>query len=55
MKRVYKIAIASAFLILTACATVAGGAIGAGIGSLSGNTAAGAAIGAGAGMLVDTL
>jgi hypothetical protein len=53
MKRMYKLVIVSALVILTACATVAGGAIGAGIGSVSGNTAAGAAIGAGAGMLVD--
>ena len=43
-------------LLLTAvagCATMAGGMIGGGIGSLSGDTAAGASIGAGVGMIID--
>lgn len=40
-------------LVLVACATVGGTAIGAGIGSISGNTKAGAMIGAGAGLVFD--
>lgn len=40
-------------LALTACATVAGTAIGGGIGSISGNTEAGAMIGGGIGLLYD--
>ena len=42
-------------VLLTACATVAGTAIGAGIGSISGNTGAGALIGGGVGMMVDVI
>ena len=46
---------AVALVIVAGCATVAGTAIGAGIGSMSGNAGAGAAIGGGIGMLVDIL
>ena len=46
---------ALAMMILAGCATMAGTAIGAGIGSMSGNAGAGAAIGGGIGMLVDIL
>lgn len=42
-------------IVLGACATAAGTAIGAGIGSISGNTTAGALIGGGTGMLIDVL
>jgi len=41
--------------VLAGCATMAGTAIGAGIGSVSGNTSAGAMIGGGVGMMVDVL
>lgn len=47
------LAIALSALILAACATAAGTAIGAGISNISGNTEAGALIGGGIGMLVD--
>jgi hypothetical protein len=54
MKRRFATLLAALTLsTLAACATVAGTAIGAGIGSLSGNTTAGALIGGGIGMLVD--
>jgi len=46
---------AAGIVVLAACATMAGTAIGAGIGSISGNTTAGALIGGGVGMLVDVL
>jgi len=46
---------AAGLVVLAACATVAGTAIGAGIGSISGNTTAGALIGGGVGMLIDVL
>lgn len=38
---------------LTACGTIAGAAIGGGIGATQGKTGEGAAIGAGAGMIYD--
>lgn len=41
--------------VLTACLTLGGAALGAGIGGLSGNAGMGAAIGGGAGLLVDIL
>jgi len=44
-----------ALAILAGCATMAGTAIGGGIGSMSGNAGAGAAIGGGIGMMVDIL
>ncbi|WP_019143213.1 hypothetical protein [Noviherbaspirillum massiliense] len=40
-------------LVLSACATVGGTAVGAGIGSMSGNTKNGAIIGGSAGLLYD--
>jgi predicted small secreted protein len=56
MKRtVIAVVAAAGIVVLAACATVAGTAIGAGIGSISGNTGAGALIGGGVGMLVDIL
>ena len=48
-------ALAIAVVTLGCARTVAGTAIGAGIGSMSGNAGAGAAIGGGIGMLVDVL
>lgn len=47
------LAVAITALALAACATVAGSAIGAGIGSLSGDTRTGLLIGGGAGLLYD--
>lgn len=38
---------------LAGCSTVAGGMVGAGVGSLSGNTTSGMLIGAGIGTLID--
>jgi hypothetical protein len=55
MKRTLKLFAAHCLLLLVGCATVAGTAIGAGIGSISGNTAAGAMIGGGVGMMVDVI
>jgi predicted small secreted protein len=56
MKRTFIALVAAAcIVVLAACATVAGTAIGAGIGSISGNTGAGALIGGGIGMMVDIL
>ncbi|MCC8362421.1 hypothetical protein LK996_04960 [Lysobacter sp. A6] len=55
MKRTLRLFAAHCVLLLAACATVAGTAIGAGIGSVSGNTAAGAMIGGGVGMMVDVI
>jgi hypothetical protein len=42
-------------ILLSACATVGGTAVGAGIGSLSGETKAGALTGGGVGLLYDFL
>jgi len=56
MKNMIRMGIAAITLaILAGCATMAGTAIGAGIGSMSGNAGAGAAIGGGIGMLVDII
>jgi hypothetical protein len=56
MKRtVIALSAALGIAVLAACATMAGTAIGAGIGSISGNTGAGALIGGGVGMLVDIM
>ena len=56
MKRfVIALIAATGLVVLAACATMAGTAIGAGIGSISGNTGAGALIGGGVGMLVDLM
>ena len=55
MRRITTGVVALAMMVLAGCATVAGTAIGAGIGSMSGNAGAGAAIGGGIGMLVDIL
>jgi hypothetical protein len=45
--------VAIALPALTACGTIAGAAIGGGIGHTQGKTGEGAAIGAGAGMIYD--
>jgi hypothetical protein len=60
MKRTLKLFAAHCLLLLgvllpAACATVGGAAIGAGIGSISGNAGTGAVIGAGVGMMVDVI
>jgi hypothetical protein len=55
MRKITTGVVALAMMFLAGCATVAGTAIGAGIGSMSGNAGAGAAIGGGIGMLVDIL
>ena len=56
MKRIVKlICAATAVVVLASCATAAGTAVGAGIGSLSGNTEAGALMGGGVGMMVDIM
>ncbi|MGH8607094.1 MAG: glycine zipper domain-containing protein [Gammaproteobacteria bacterium] len=55
MKRALKLIAASCLLVLTACATMAGASIGAGIGSISGNTSAGALIGGGVGAMIDVI
>ncbi|MGA8056471.1 MAG: hypothetical protein WCA12_21860 [Burkholderiales bacterium] len=41
--------------VVSSCATMAGGMVGAGIGSISGNTGAGMLIGSGVGMMVDIM
>jgi predicted small secreted protein len=53
MKRIVAILIAVAALSLSACGTLAGTAIGGGIGSTQGKTGTGMAIGGGLGMLYD--
>lgn len=55
MKRTLKLFVAHCVLLLAACATVGGAAIGAGIGSISGNAGTGAVIGAGVGLMVDVI
>ncbi len=55
MKRALKLIAASCLLVLTACATRAGASIGAGIGTISGNTSAGALIGGGVGAMIDVI
>jgi hypothetical protein len=42
-------------LVVTACATVGGSMVGAGIGRASGDEKTGAMIGAGVGMMIDTM
>ena len=42
-------------LSLVGCATAGGAAIGAGIGSMSGNTKTGALIGGGVGLIIDSM
>ncbi len=54
MKRIHiTLATLAASLVLVACASVGGAAIGAGIGSIAGDTRAGALIGGGIGLLYD--
>jgi hypothetical protein len=47
------VVLALSLVAISACATVGGGLIGAGIGSFSGDAGKGALIGAGAGAVVD--
>ncbi|MFI8479794.1 hypothetical protein ACIGCM_04400 [Pseudomonas sp. NPDC078700] len=55
MKRIYSVtaALICATFILSACATVAGGMIGGGVGRMAGDQDAGRMIGAGIGMMID--
>ena len=54
MRRLLRLAVLTLTLsVISGCATVAGGLIGAGIGSFSGDAGKGALIGAGAGAVVD--
>jgi hypothetical protein len=54
MKRILAIlGISSTILILTACATATGTAVGAGIGYVAGDTQTGALIGGSTGLLMD--
>lgn len=56
MKRIFPTLLVSlSTCALVACATAGGAAVGAGIGSVSGNTRAGALIGGGMGLLYDYL
>jgi len=56
MKRKFTLLAATlAVVVVAGCATAAGGLIGAGIGSASGDTASGAMIGAGVGMMIDVI
>ncbi|MFV0456766.1 MAG: hypothetical protein ACK5NQ_17585 [Pseudomonas sp.] len=55
MKRIYSITavLLCSAMLLSACATVAGGMIGSGVGSMAGDERAGRMIGTGIGMMVD--
>jgi len=54
MRRLFPfVVLALSLITISGCATVAGGLIGAGIGSFSGDAGKGALIGAGAGAVVD--
>ena len=56
MMHKFKLLIALAIVaLISACATAAGGLIGAGIGSAAGDTSTGALIGAGVGMMIDIM
>lgn len=44
-----------AIVVVTGCATAAGGLVGAGIGRAAGDTTTGALIGSGVGMMIDVL
>lgn len=56
MTRALKFAAALlAAVIVTGCATAAGGLVGAGIGRASGDTTTGVLIGSGVGMMIDML
>lgn len=53
MKRRFVYLALIAGFVLTGCATVAGTAVGAGIGSVAGDTKTGALIGGGVGLMID--
>ena len=54
MRRLLRLVVLALSLVtISGCATVAGGLVGAGIGSFSGNAGKGALIGAGTGAVVD--
>jgi hypothetical protein len=55
MKRSIRLFAASLFLALVACATVTGTVVGAGIGSIAGDTSTGAIIGGSVGAMVDII
>jgi hypothetical protein len=56
MTRVLKLAAALlAAVIVTGCATAAGGLVGAGIGRAAGDTTTGVLIGSGVGMMIDLM
>ena len=56
MRRLFRLVVLALSLVtISACATVAGGLIGAGIGSFSGDAGKGALIGAGTGAVVDII
>lgn len=55
MKRSSKLIAASLLLALAACATVTGTVVGAGIGSIAGDTSTGAIIGGSVGAIVDII
>jgi len=46
---------AVSIMTLVGCATAGGAAVGAGIGSMSGNTKSGALIGGGIGLIIDSM
>lgn len=55
MKRIYSITtvLLCSAIILSACATMAGGMVGSGVGRMAGDEKAGRMIGAGIGMMID--
>jgi len=56
MNRILKLLAAiAAISIVTACATAAGGLVGAGIGRAAGDTTTGVLIGSGVGMMIDIM
>jgi hypothetical protein len=52
-RRVKELAAIMALVLVTACATTAGGLIGGGIGRAAGDTRTGVLIGSGIGMMID--
>lgn len=55
MRRLKLIAALCAVALVTACATAAGGLVGAGIGRAAGDTTTGVLIGSGIGMMIDVI
>jgi hypothetical protein len=54
-RKIKLLLVVAAVAFVSACATAAGGLIGAGIGSAAGDTSTGALIGAGVGMMIDIM